>query len=62
LTPTTFLPFGNKIVAGTTGDDIDTIKPTRNDTIFTDGGNDLVDASVASGGNRIYGGDGNDEL
>jgi arylsulfatase A-like enzyme len=64
LTPATLLPFGNKIVAGTTGDDIDTIKPTRNDTIFTDGGNDLVDASVptASGSNRIYGGDGNDEL
>ena len=62
LAPAALLTYGNKVVAGTAGDDRDTIKPTRNDTIFTDGGNDLVDASVASGGNRIYGGDGNDEL
>jgi serralysin len=33
-----------------------------NDTVFTDGGNDLVDASIGGGSNRIYGGDGNDEL
>ncbi len=61
LTPAALLTYGNKIVAGSNSDDT-AIVPTRNDTIFTDGGNDLVDASVASGGNRIYGGDGNDEL
>jgi serralysin len=33
-----------------------------NDIVFTDGGNDLVDASIGGGSNRIYGGDGNDEL
>ena len=60
LAPAALLTYGNKVVAGTAGDD--NIVPTRNDTIFTDGGNDLVDASVASGGNRIYGGDGNDDL
>ena len=52
---------GNKVVAGTAADDTSVI-PTRKDTIFTAGGNDLVDASVAGGSNRIYGGDGNDEL
>jgi glycerophosphoryl diester phosphodiesterase len=52
---------GNKVVAGTTSDDT-ALVPTRKDTIFTGGGNDLVDASVAGGSNRIYGGDGNDEL
>ena len=52
---------GNKVVSGTAGDDT-SILPTRKDTIFTAGGNDLVDASVAAGNNRIYGGDGNDEL
>ena len=51
------------VVTGTTGDDTK-IVPTRQDIIFTDGGNDLVDASVptANGSNRIYSGDGNDEL
>jgi len=52
---------GNKVVAGTAADDTSVI-PTRKDTIFMAGGNDLVDASVAGGSNRIYGGDGNDEL
>ena len=52
---------GNKVVAGTAADDTSVI-PTRKDTIFTAGGNDLVDGSVAGGSNRIYGGDGNDEL
>jgi arylsulfatase A-like enzyme len=61
LSPAALLPIGNKVVTGTAGDDFNLV-PTRNDTIFTDGGNDLVDATVASGGNRIYGGDGNDEL
>ena len=61
LAPAALLTYGNKVVAGTAGADLN-IMPTRNDTIFTGGGNDLVDASVASGGNRIYGGDGNDEL
>ncbi len=45
---------------GTSGDD--TIVATTQQTIFTDGGNDLVDGSVGKGDNRIYGGDGNDEL
>ena len=61
LAPAALLTYGNKVVAGTAGTDLN-IVPTRKDTIFTGGGNDLVDASVASGGNRIYGGDGNDEL
>jgi glycerophosphoryl diester phosphodiesterase len=53
---------GNNVVAGTAADDI-SIVPTIKDTIFTDGGNDLVDGSVSKGSdNRIYGGDGNDEL
>ena len=52
---------GNKVVPGTAGDDT-SILPTRKDTIFTAGGNDLVDATEAAGNNRIYGGDGNDEL
>jgi uncharacterized protein YjiK len=49
------------VISGTTGDDTNII-PTSLQTIFTDGGNDLVDASVAKGDNRIYGGDGSDEL
>jgi arylsulfatase A-like enzyme len=49
------------IVAGTTADDTKLVS-TRNNTIFADGGNDLVDSSVSNGNNRIYGGDGNDEL
>ena len=49
-------------VAGTAGDD-KTIVPTFKQVIFTAGGNDLVDGSVSKGSdNRIYGGDGNDEL
>ena len=40
----------------------DTVIPTTQQTVFTDGGNDLVDGSVGGGSNRIYGGDGNDEL
>jgi phosphodiesterase/alkaline phosphatase D-like protein len=40
----------------------DTIIPTIQQTLFTDGGNDLVDGSVGKGDNRIYSGDGNDEL
>jgi alkaline phosphatase len=49
------------VLAGTVGND--TIIPTSKQTIFTDGGNDLVDGSVSKGiDNRIYGGDGNDEL
>jgi glycerophosphoryl diester phosphodiesterase len=52
---------GNKVIAGTAAEDTSLI-PTRKDTIFTAAGNDLVDGSVAGGSNRIYGGDGNDEL
>jgi Ca2+-binding RTX toxin-like protein len=47
-------------VTKTSGDD--KVIPTSQQTIFTDGGNDLVDGSVGGGSNRIYGGDGNDEL
>ena len=54
--------FAADPVAGTTGDD-KTIVPTFKQVIFTAGGNDLVDGSVSKGSdNRIYGGDGNDEL
>ena len=49
------------VVMGTTGNDTK-IVPTRQDIIFTGGGDDLVDGSVGKGDNRIYGGDGNDEL
>jgi glycerophosphoryl diester phosphodiesterase len=53
---------GNKVVAGTAQDDT-TFVPTLKDTVFADGGNDLVDGSVSKGSdNRLYGGDGNDEL
>jgi glycerophosphoryl diester phosphodiesterase len=52
----------NKVMTGTSGDDT-TLVPATKDTVFTDGGNDLVDGSVSKGNsNRIYGGDGNDEL
>ena len=54
--------FAAEPVAGTAGDDTKII-PTFKQTIFTDGGNDLVDGSVSKGSdNRVYGGDGNDEL
>ncbi len=54
--------FAAEPVAGTTGDDTNII-PTFKQTIFTDGGNDIVDGSVSKGSdNRVYGGDGNDEL
>jgi arylsulfatase A-like enzyme len=49
------------VSAGTTADNT-TILSTRNNVVFSDGGNDLVDSSVSNGNNRIYGGDGNDEL
>lgn len=49
------------VIAGTVQDDIKIVS-TRNNIIFTGGGNDLVDSSVSKGNNRIYGGDGNDEL
>jgi arylsulfatase A-like enzyme len=49
------------VITGTATDDTKTIS-TRNNDVFTDGGNDLVDSSVSKGNNRIYGGDGNDEL
>jgi glycerophosphoryl diester phosphodiesterase len=53
---------GNKVVTGTAQDDT-TLIPTLKDTIFTDGGNDIIDGSVSKGSdNRLYGGDGNDEL
>ena len=44
-----------------TADDTKNVSTNLN-TIFTDGGNDLVDSSIGKGDNRIYGGDGNDEL
>jgi phosphodiesterase/alkaline phosphatase D-like protein/predicted AlkP superfamily pyrophosphatase or phosphodiesterase len=54
--------FAAASVAGTTGDD-NAIVPTFKQVVFTDGGNDLVDGSVSKGSdNRLYGGDGNDEL
>ena len=50
------------VVAGTAKDDLNLIS-TNQQTIFADGGNDIIDGSVAKGsGNRLYGGDGNDEL
>ncbi len=53
---------GNKVVAGTTQNDINLV-PTLKDTVFADGGNDIVDGSVSKGSdNRFYGGDANDEL
>jgi glycerophosphoryl diester phosphodiesterase len=53
---------GNKVVTGTAQDD-DNLVPTLKDTIFADGGNDIIDGSISKGSNnRIYGGDGDDEL
>jgi glycerophosphoryl diester phosphodiesterase len=53
---------GNKVLSGTTQDDT-TLVPTLKDTVFTDGGNDIIDGSVSKGSdNRLYGGEGNDEL
>jgi phosphodiesterase/alkaline phosphatase D-like protein len=48
------------IAAGTSGED--NIVPTTLQTIFTDGGNDKVDGIVGGGSNRIYAGDGDDDL
>jgi 2',3'-cyclic-nucleotide 2'-phosphodiesterase (5'-nucleotidase family) len=55
------IPVFQAPIAGTTSDDTINVSNGLN-TIFTDGGNDLVDGSVSKGDNRIYGGDGNDEL
>ncbi|MDJ0590716.1 MAG: nucleoside hydrolase [Pleurocapsa sp. MO_226.B13] len=55
-------------VFGSLGDDvIDAADPDsdfdgNNDILFTGGGDDLIDASVAFGHNRIYAGDGDDIL
>jgi glycerophosphoryl diester phosphodiesterase len=52
----------NKVITGTSGDDTKLVPATK-DTVFTDGGNDIVDGLVSKGSdNRIYGGDVNDEL
>jgi phosphodiesterase/alkaline phosphatase D-like protein/predicted AlkP superfamily pyrophosphatase or phosphodiesterase len=54
--------FAAEPVAGGAGDDT-SIVPTFKQVVFTDGGNDLVDGSVSKGSdNRVYGGEGNDEL
>ncbi len=56
------LPAPVEVVAGTTKDDLNLI-PTDKQTIFADGGNDIIDGGIAKGSdNRLYGGDGNDEL
>ena len=53
---------GSKVVTGTSQDD-SSLVPTLKDTVFADGGNDIIDGSTAKGSdNRLYGGDGNDEL
>jgi glycerophosphoryl diester phosphodiesterase len=50
------------VVAGTAKDDLNLI-PTNQQTIFADGGNDIIDGSISKGSdNRLYGSDGNDEL
>ena len=50
------------VVAGTAKNDLNLI-PTNQQTIFADGGNDIIDGSLAKGSdNRLYGSDGNDEL
>jgi glycerophosphoryl diester phosphodiesterase len=53
---------GNKVVTGTSQSDTNLV-PTLKDTVFADGSNDIIDGSVSKGSdNRLYGGDGNDEL
>jgi hypothetical protein len=53
---------GNKVATGTSQDDT-TLVPTLKDTVFADGGNDIIDGSISKGSdNRLYGGDGNDKL
>jgi Ca2+-binding RTX toxin-like protein len=53
---------GNKVVTGTAQGDTNLV-PTLKDTVFADGGNDIIDGSLSKGSdNRLYGGDGNDEL
>jgi hypothetical protein len=60
LTPTAIPP--TEVLAGTAKDDLNLV-PTNKQTIFADGGNDIIDGSVSKGSdNRLYGGDGNDEL
>jgi phosphodiesterase/alkaline phosphatase D-like protein/predicted AlkP superfamily pyrophosphatase or phosphodiesterase len=54
--------FAAEPIAVGAGDDA-AIVPTFKQVVFTDGGNDLVDGSVSKGSdNRVYGGEGNDEL
>ena len=51
-----------EVVAGTAQDDLNLV-PINKQTIFADGGNDIIDGSISKGSdNRLYGGDGNDEL
>ena len=45
---------------GSVGDD--TLEPAGNELTFTGAGNDLVDASVGEGSNRLYSGSDDDEL
>jgi glycerophosphoryl diester phosphodiesterase len=53
---------GNKVITGTTQSDTNFV-PTVKDTVFADGGNDIIDGSLSKGSeNRLYGGDGMDEL
>jgi glycerophosphoryl diester phosphodiesterase len=53
---------GNKVVTGTAQGDTNLV-PTLKDTVFADGGNDIIDGSLSKGSdNRLYGGDGMDEL
>ena len=52
---------GGEVVTGTAP--ADNLVPTNQQTIFADGGNDIIDGSLSKGSdNRLYGGDGNDEL
>jgi secreted PhoX family phosphatase len=69
VAPNAKLVQSSSLVTGGTADDT-IVTGTKgfdglNDVVFTDGGNDLVDDSVGgtlSGLNRLYTGDGNDEL
>ncbi len=51
---------GGNRVYGDAGDD--ELYAGRNDRLFGEAGNDILDASQGSGGNRLYGGDGKDQL
>jgi 3-phytase len=60
LTTSSFPTVGKNRVDAGSGDDL--VFATRNDRVFGNSGNDILDTSLGKGSNRVYGGVGNDEI